>query len=46
MKKFLGFEVNKPSEILIKTSNEAEYIQSDVQNIKAPRSDNPIILYV
>ena len=28
----LGFEVDKPSKILIKTSNTIEYIESDIQN--------------
>ena len=31
----LGCEVNKPSKILINTSNVAEYIESDLQNIEA-----------
>ena len=36
-------EVYKLYEILIKTSNRAEYIKSDVKNIEAPRTDDPII---
>ena len=28
----LGFEVDKPSKILIKISNTIEYIESDIQN--------------
>ena len=39
----LGSKVDKPSEFLIKTLNAAEYIESDIQNIEAPRIDNPII---
>ena len=40
----LGSEVDKIFKILIKTSNAAEYIKSDIQNIKASRIDDPIIL--
>ena len=36
----LGFEVNKPSKILIKTLNAVKYIESDIQNIKALRLDD------
>ena len=43
MMKFLGFEVNKLSKVLIRTLNAAEYIESDTQNIEAPRTDDPII---
>ena len=39
----LWSEVYKPYEILIKTLNALEYIESDVQNIAAPRPDDPII---
>ena len=39
----LDFEVDKPSKILIKTSNVAEYIESDIQNIDALITDDPII---
>ena len=39
----LGSEVNKLSELLIKTSNTTEYIESDTENIKAPRANDPII---
>ena len=39
----LGFEVNKLSKILIKTFNVVEYIESDIQNIRAPRIDDIII---
>ena len=42
----LSFEVNKPSKILIKTSNAKEYIDSDIQNIKVPKIDDLIIEYV
>ena len=38
----LGFEVDKPSKILIKTLNAVEYIESDVQHIEAPRTDDPL----
>ena len=40
---FLGFEVDKISKILIKASNTAEYIDLVIQNIEAPRTDDPII---
>ena len=43
MQSLLGSMVDKISEILIKTSNVAEYIESDIQNIEAPRTDDPII---
>ena len=39
----LASKVDKPSKILIKISNTAEYIESNIQNIKAPRIDDPII---
>ena len=39
----MGFEVNKPLKISIKTSNVAEYIESDIQSIDAPRIDDRII---
>ena len=39
----LGSEVNKLSKISIKTSNVVEYFESDVQNIEAPRIEDPII---
>ena len=39
----LGSEVNKPSKFLIKTSNTTKYIESDVQNIEVPRTNDPII---
>ena len=35
----LGSEVDKPSKILIKTSNAAKYIEPDIQNTKAQRID-------
>ena len=38
----LGYEVDKLSQILIKTLNVAEFIESDIQNIEAPRTDDPI----
>ena len=34
---------HKPSKILIQTSSAAEYIESDIQNIKTPRTYDPII---
>ena len=43
MKVLLGSEVDKPSKILIKTSNAVEYIELDIQDIEAPRTDDPII---
>ena len=39
----LGSEVDKLYEILIKTSNAAEYIESDIQNIEVPRIDDHMI---
>ena len=39
----LGYEADKLSEFFMKTSNAAEYIKSDIQNIKAQRIYNPII---
>ena len=38
----LGFEVDKPSEFLIKISNAEKYIESDVQNIVAQKPDDLI----
>ena len=35
-------KVDKPSKVLIKTWNVMEYIELDIQNIKAPRIDDPI----
>ena len=43
MKRLMGYEVDKPSKFLTKTSNAAEYIESDIQNIKAPRPNDTII---
>ena len=37
-----GSKVDKPSEILIKTLNAIEYIELDIQNIEAPKIDDPI----
>ena len=42
----LGFEVDKPSKFFIKTSNVAEYIEWNIQNIEAPIIDDPIIYYI
>ena len=39
----LGSKVNMPSKILIKISNAIKYIESNIQNFKAPRIDDPII---
>ena len=39
----LGSEVDNFIKILIKTSNAAENIKSDIQNTKPPRTDDPII---
>ena len=38
-----GFEVDMSKKILIKTSNEMEYIKSDFQNIESPRTYDPTI---
>ena len=43
MNSMLDFEVDKPSKFCIKTSNAAEYIESDVKNILAPIIDDLII---
>ena len=43
MAKVMGFEVNKPSEFFLKTSNAMEYIESDIQNIEVLRTYDPII---
>ena len=42
----LGYQVDMPFEISIKTLNAMEYIESNVQNIEAPRTEYPIIYYV
>ena len=42
----LGSEVNKPSKVLIKTSNVGEHIELNIQVIKALRIDYHIIDYV
>ena len=39
----MGFEVDQPSKISIKTLSAMEYIKSNIQNTKAPRIDDPII---
>ena len=39
----LGSKIDRPSNFFIKTSNAAEYIELDIQNIEALRIDNPII---
>ena len=37
----LGSEIDKPSKILIKTSNAVKYIELDVQNIEALGTNDP-----
>ena len=39
----LGYDIDKLSKSLIKTSNAMEYIESDIENIEATRMDDPII---
>ena len=39
----LGYEVDKFFKILIKTSNASKFIKSDIQNIEAPITKDPII---
>ena len=39
----MGFEVDNFLKNFIKTSNAAEFIESDIQNIEAPSTDDPII---
>ena len=39
----MGFLVNKPSKILIKTLNVAEQIESNIQNIKTLMTNDLII---
>ena len=39
----LGSEVDKSFKILIKALNAAENVISDIQNIEAPRTYDPII---
>ena len=41
----LGSEVKKPSKILTKTSNVIEYIESNIQIIKALRTNDLIIWF-
>ena len=36
-------EVDKPTKMLIKTSNAMEYIELDIQNTELPRINVPII---
>ena len=38
-----GSKVDKPSKILIKTLNAAEYIELYIQNIEGSRVDDPIM---
>ena len=40
---FLCFEVDKPSKIFIKILNVVEYIESNIQNIETPTTNDPII---
>ena len=42
----MGYEVDKPFEFFIETSKVAECIKSDIKNIEAPRTDDPIIYYI
>ena len=42
-KTLLGSVADKPSKNFSKTLNVAEYSESYVQNIEAPRADDPII---
>ena len=39
----LCYEVDKPYKVLIKISSAMEYIKLNIQNIEAPRIDDPII---
>ena len=39
----MGSEVDKPSKFLIKVTNASDDIESDIQNIEAPRVDDLII---
>ena len=39
----LGSEVDKPSKNFIKTLNALEYLESDIQNIEAPKIDDLIL---
>ena len=39
----MGSKVDKLSKILIKTSNATKYVESYVQNIEAPRTNDPIV---
>ena len=39
----LGYEVDRPSEFFIKTSNAMEYTELDIQNIEAPITNDLII---
>ena len=43
MQIMLGYEVDKPSKILIKISNAIDYIELDIQNIETPIIDHLII---
>ena len=39
----LGSKADKLSKFLIKTSNAAKFIESDIQNLETPRTDDLII---
>ena len=41
MTNLFGYEVNEPSKILITTSHEVEYIESNIQNIETSRKNDP-----
>ena len=43
MMSLMGYEVHKPSKSLKKTSYATKYIESVIQNIEAPRKNDPII---
>ena len=43
MNQLLGSEVDKLFKLSIKTSNVTKNIESDIQNTKPPRTDDPII---
>ena len=46
MESLFGSDVDKPSKILIKTSNAVEYIELDIQNAKSLWKNDPINWFV
>ena len=44
MKEMSRYEVNQTSKFFIKASNVMRYIESDNEIIKAPRTNDPIIM--